>query len=390
MTTHAPPAPEADARGERYLATRRATLAGAALNAALATGKLGAGVLGHSQALIADGVDSLADLLTDGAILFGARQSARAPDAGHPYGHARAETLVTLLLAAILIGTAIGIGWRALARLASGVALEPPAVWTLGVAFAAIVSKELFYQYLRRVARAVRSRLLEANAWHHRTDSISSVVVFGALAGSIAGWPALDAVAAVAVAALIAKVGWELGWEATAQLMDASLSADRVGRIRAIIHDVHGVRDLHFLRTRYAGADALVDVHIIVDPRISVSEGHRIAERIRDRVTSELDEVADVLVHVDSEDDRGAAMGRALPGREIVERDIRAALGPVLGPDAACGLTLHYLRNRINAVLELPLDVAADHAGARALAARLQAAVGTLPHVAQVDVHFVA
>lgn len=388
MTTHAPPAVEADARGGRYLATRRATLAGAALNAALAAGKLGGGVLGNSQALIADGVDSLSDLLTDGAILFGARQSARAPDAGHPYGHARAETLVTLLLAAILIGTAVGIGWRALARLVGGAPIEPPALWTLGVAVAAVVSKELFYQYLRRVARAVRSRLLEANAWHHRTDSISSVVVLGALAGSIAGWPALDAVAAVAVAALIAKVGWELGWEATAQLMDASLSADRVNRIRAIIQDVHGVRDLHFLRTRYAGADALVDVHIIVDPRISVSEGHRIAERIRDRVTGELDEVADVLVHVDSEDDRGAAMGRALPGREIVERDIRAVVAPVLG-DAPCGLTLHYLRNRINAVLELPLDTAADPVGARALAARLKAAVGTLPHVAQVDVHFV-
>lgn len=374
----------------RYRSTRRATLIGAALNGALAGTKLTGGILGHSQALIADGLDSLTDLVSDGAILFGARHAARGPDPGHPYGHARAETLVTLLLAVILLATAAGIGYRAVVRLTSGAPLAAPAAWTLAIALAAIASKELYYQYLRRVARALRSRLLEASAWHHRSDSISSVVVLLALAGSLAGFPALDAVAAVAVCALIARAGWALGWEAVAQLMDASLETERVARIRGIIRGVEGVRDLHFLRTRRSGSQALADVHVIVDPRISVSEGHRIAERIRERVTQQLEEVSDVLVHVDSEDDRGAALGAHLPLRETLERDIRAAVAPLLGDTPLRGVMLHYLRDRITAVLELPLDDTATPAELRARAQRLAAAVRALPAVAQVEVHYVA
>ena len=375
--------------GSRYQAGRRVTLIAAGINLFLAIIKFAGGIFGHSQALIADAIDSTSDLFSDMAVLYGARQGSRAPDSKHPYGHGRVETLVSVFLGAVLLATAAGISLRAAQRLLSPADILTPSPAALAVAVIAIGLKEWIYRYTLRVGRETRSRMLEANAWHQRTDSISSLVVLLGVGGSLLGMPYLDPVAAIGVSVLIARVGWELLWQSVAELSDAALSRERVAVIRKAIRGVEGVHDLHLLRTRQAGPDALVDVHVQVNPHISVSEGHRIAEHIRERLIADLDEVSDVLVHIDTEDDQSFERGRTLPLRADVEAQIRGTIVGLPGADQLQQVMLHYDADRIGVELHLPLALAPDAATASALAEQLRAPVRRLPHVATVAVHFV-
>jgi cation diffusion facilitator family transporter len=375
--------------GSRYQAGRRVTLIAAGINLFLAVIKFAGGVFAHSQALIADAIDSTSDLFSDMAVLYGARQSSRAPDPKHPYGHGRVETLVSVFLGAVLLATAAGISLRAAQRLLNPSDIVPPAPAALAVAAIAIALKEWIYRYTLRVGRETRSRMLEANAWHQRTDSISSLVVLLGVGGSLLGMPYLDPVAAIGVSVLIARVGWELLWQSVSELTDASLSRERVAAIRKAIRGIDGVHDLHLLRTRQAGPHALVDVHVQVNPHISVSEGHRIAEHIRERLIQDLDEVSDVLVHIDTEDDQNFERGRTLPLRADVEARIRGELVGLAGAEMVQRVLLHYDADRIGVELHLPLAAAHDAAAASDLAARLREATLRVPNVADVAVHFV-
>ena len=375
--------------GSRYQAGRRVTLVAAGINLFLAIVKFAGGIFAHSQALIADAIDSTADLFSDMAVLYGARQGSRAPDSKHPYGHGRIETLVSVFLGAVLLATAAGISLRAAQRLLSDAPLLAPEPATLLVAVIAIGLKEWIYRYTLRVGRETRSRMLEANAWHQRTDSISSLVVLLGVGGSLLGMPYLDPVAAIGVSVLIARVGWELLWQSVAELSDTALSRERVAVIRKAIRGIEGVQDLHLLRTRQAGPDALVDVHVQVNPHISVSEGHRIAEHIREKLIADLDEVSDVLVHIDTEDDQSFERGRTLPLRADVEAQIRSAIAGLTGADRLQGVVLHYDADRIGVELHLPLALAPDAVTANALAEQLRGPLRRLPHIADVAVHFV-
>lgn len=375
--------------GSRYQAGRRVTLIAAGINLFLAIIKFAGGILGHSQALIADAIDSTADLFSDMAVLYGARQGSRAPDSKHPYGHGRVETLVSVFLGAVLLATAAGISLSAAQRLLSPDDILTPSPAALAVAVIAIGLKEWIYRYTLRVGRETRSRMLEANAWHQRTDSISSLVVLLGVGGSLLGMPYLDPVAAIGVSVLIARVGWELLWQSISELADSALSRERVAVIRKAIRGIEGVQDLHLLRTRQAGPDALVDVHVQVNPHISVSEGHRIAEHIRERLIADLDEVSDVLVHIDTEDDQSFERGRTLPLRADVEAQIRGTIAGLPGADQVQQVMLHYDADRIGVELHLPLALATDDATGRALAEQLRSPVARLAHVADVAVHFV-
>ena len=375
--------------GSRYQAGRRVTLVAAGINLFLAIVKFAGGIFAHSQALIADAIDSTADLFSDMAVLYGARQGSRAPDSKHPYGHGRIETLVSVFLGAVLLATAAGISLRAAQRLLSDAPLLAPEPAALLVAVIAIGLKEWIYRYTLRVGRETRSRMLEANAWHQRTDSISSLVVLLGVGGSLLGMPYLDPVAAIGVSVLIARVGWELLWQSVAELSDTALSRERVAVIRKAIRGIEGVQDLHLLRTRQAGPDALVDVHVQVNPHISVSEGHRIAEHIREKLIADLDEVSDVLVHIDTEDDQSFERGRTLPLRADVETQIRSAIAGLTGADRLQGVVLHYDADRIGVELHLPLALAPDAVTANALAEQLRGPLRRLPHIADVAVHFV-
>ena len=208
---------------------------------------------------------------------------------------------------------AAGISYDAVRRLFEPELLLQPGPWALAAAVASILVKEAIYHYTMRSARRLRSRLLRANAWHSRGDAISSFVVLLGVAGTMAGLPYLDAIAAVGVAAMIAKIAWDLSWNSARELIDTALDAEEVAAIRSKILAVNGVRELHRLRTRRSGSDALVDVHLLVDPTLSVSEGHQIGEMVRSRLIGEIEDVAYTSIRRTMRGLRPAASSRCAP-----------------------------------------------------------------------------
>lgn len=372
----------------RYREARTVTLVGSAVDLLLGVVKIVVGVVAHSQALVADGVHSLSDLATDFMVLFAAKHGSRGADADHPYGHARFETAMTVALGLALIVVAIGIAYDAAYRLFHPGELLTPGWMALVVAGISIVSKEAIYHYTMRAARRLRSNLLRANAWHSRSDAISSVIVVIGVAGAMAGLDYLDEVAAAGVAFMIAKIGWDLAWHAIRELVDTALDAERVEAIRATILGVSGVRDLHFLRTRRMGGDALVDVHIQVDPHVSVSEGHQISEMVRHRLVDEVDEVSDVLVHIDPEDDQTNQACCSLPLREELLAKLRRQWQHIKPAQQIDQLTLHYLGGKVDVDLQLPLSAVGDLDKIPELVRELKDSSHRLKEVGRVRVSF--
>lgn len=345
-----------EALDSRYREMRKVTLVGSAVDLLLGTSKIFFGVVANSQALIADGVHSLSDLVTDFLVLFAAKHSHRAADKEHPYGHGRIETVATVILGVSLTLVAIGISYDAIRRLLTPELLLHPGVLALVVALISVLSKEAIYQYTVRVARRLRSKLLLANAWHSRSDALSSVIVMIGVGGAMAGFPWLDAVAAVAVAAMIAKIGWNLLWKNLQELIDTALDPEQVEAIRRSITRLDGVRALHMLRTRHSGSDALVDVHILVDPRLSVSEGHQIGEAVRVSLIERFDEITDVTVHIDPEDDELGSPCDHLPLRnEMIQRLESRWHGLELGGRVS-KVMLHYLGGKVHVDVYLDGD----------------------------------
>jgi len=374
---------------ERYTATRRVTILGAVVNVVLAVLKVGLGMVGHSAALVADGIHSLSDLASDVVVLYAAKLGSEHADERHPYGHARIETAATVAVGLLLILVAAGIAYDAVARMFNPERLFHPTFLTLVVAMVSVLAKEALFHYTMRVARRVRSNLLRANAWHHRSDAISSIVVIIGIGGALAGLDYLDAVAAVLVGLMIAKAGWDLAAHSVSELVDTALEPERLQAIRDTILEIEGVGALHMLRTRRMGADALVDVHILVDPTISVSEGHQLSEKVRWHLIDNIDEVADVTVHIDPEDDEEVAPSMHLPLREKMVALLRERWTGIDHEDAIEEITLHYLDGKIDVELLLPLDVAGGSvAEARAIGSAFVKAAEGLEEVRSVRVHY--
>jgi cation diffusion facilitator family transporter len=344
----------------RYRDARRVTLVGAVVNVLLSVIKIVAGWLGSSHALIADGIHSLSDLATDVVVLVAAKHSAKDADEEHPYGHGRIETLATVALGIILILVAFGIGYDAVRRLFQPAQLLLPGMLALSAAIISVLVKEALYHYTVAVAKKLRSNLLRANAWHHRSDAVSSVVVVVGVIGSMAGLSYLDAVASVVVAVMVAKIGWDLGWNSIHELIDRGLEQEDVETIREKIMAVDGVRAMHDLRTRRMGGNAFVDVDVLVDPSLTVSEGHRIGEEVLKRLNQDIDEVTDVTVHIDPEDDETETPSRDAPMRgEMLER-LQSHWCDVAGADKIEQVALHYLGGRVRVEARVPLDAIAD------------------------------
>ncbi len=333
-----------------------ATLWGVVINIVLAVVKVVGGIYGHSVALVADGLDSLSDLASDGMVLIAARQAGVDADEDHPYGHARYETLATVAMGLILMAVGFGIGYVSISRLIQGVADTTPSSFTLYIAAASIISKEALYHYTRRVGLRVRSKLLEATAWHHRTDAASSIVVFVGIGGSLLGFAALDAYAALIVAVMVLKVGYDLSLSSVQELVDTALDPEIVELIRARILANEDVRLLHMLRTRHMGHNALVYVHIQVAPKLSVSEGHHISEAVEYDLIENFDAINDVTVHIDPENDECEASNKKLPLRSelIIALSNEWKKAPALA--AIDDITLHYLSGKISVEASLPLS----------------------------------
>lgn len=373
----------------RAQAISRTAVVGGVANVLLSLIKVVAGIVWHSQALVADGIHSFSDLLSDILVWFAGRHSTLAPDQEHPYGHGRYEALATLVLGIFLLLVAVGIGWDATDRLFSPDELLRPEPLALVAALASVLIKEWLYWWTLGHARRVRSDMLRANAWHHRSDAISSVVVLVGVGGTLAGLPYLDAVAAFIVAVMIAGIAWELGWGAIQELVDTGLEAERLAEIKDTIRAVGGVRDIHMLRTRKHGGHASADVHVLVDPRVSVSEGHMIALLVETRLKEQIDEITDVTVHIDPEDDDASPVRSGLPMRaEALVRLGRLWEGV---PEAAGRrrTILHYLSGRIDVEVFFPLDACVgDRARAQQVRERLQSALKEDPDFHQVFVYF--
>jgi cation diffusion facilitator family transporter len=373
----------------RYREVRKVTLIGSLVDLLLGVAKILVGWVAHSQALIADGLHSLSDLATDFVVLYAAKHSHREADEDHPYGHGRIETLATVGLGLTLIAVAVGIGYAAVERMNAPELLLKPGMVALGVAVISVISKEAIYQYTRNAARRLRSNMLMANAWHSRSDAISSVVVIIGVAGAMMGHAYLDSVAAIAVAVMIAKIGFDLVRDSSRELIDTALEPRVIDNIREAVLSVDGVRALHMLRSRRSGGDALVDLHLQVDPRISVSEGHQIGDTVRRHLLDRIEEVTDVTVHIDPEDDERESPCDQLPLRGTVIDQLKQYWAEA-GIDNIDNsqITLHYLGGRLQIDLLLALSVLDKHGDARAFIRDIERAAKKVPEVNSVRVSF--
>jgi cation diffusion facilitator family transporter len=376
-----------DSMDARYREVRKVTVVGGVVDLLLGIVKILVGTTANSQALIADGVHSLSDLATDFLVLFAAKHSHREADEEHPYGHGRIETVATVILGVALALVAIGICYDALQRMRDPELLRHPGVLALLVALVSVASKEIIYHYTVRAARRLRSNMLHANAWHSRSDAISSIIVVIGVAGTMYGFSYLDAIAAAAVGLMIAKIGWDLLWKSLQELIDTSLEEDKVEAIRKAILGVTGVRALHMLRTRRSGSDALVDVHILVDPGLSVSEGHMIGEHVRTRLIGEMDDVSDVTVHIDPEDDELASPCNGLPLRDEVMRRLEKRWSKLDVNTDIEKVVLHYLDGKVHVDIFMH-QVDMDLGGREKLADRIRKSARKVDDIGNVEVYF--
>ncbi len=279
---------------------RRVTLVGAWVNGMLIALKFAAGILGQSQALIADGVHSISDLFTDVVVLVGLKMGRKGPDDQHHFGHARLETLASFIVGLALIGTAVYLGVDAALNIYRHSVSHPTGLALVG-AGVSIVSKEILYHYTVRVGRRVKSNLIVANAWHHRSDSLSSVAVFIGVAGALIrpSWHALDAYAALLVSFFIIKVGLDTVRESLREFTDMAPPPEIMDAMSACIRAVPGVQDIHDLRVRTSGGLYQMETHIVVDGQLKVVEGHQIAKEVESCLAEEMADLDRVIVHVD-------------------------------------------------------------------------------------------
>ncbi|RFA25215.1 hypothetical protein CAI21_19775 [Alkalilimnicola ehrlichii] len=385
MANLAPP-PQTFSRDEQYRLKRRVTIVGAIVNLLLAIVKIVVGIVGQSQALVADGVHSLSDLISDAFVLIAARFGSLKPDANHPYGHERIETAATIVVGVLLVAVALGFTYDAALRLLNPDRLMIPTWIVLPTAIAAVLAKEAVYQYTVRAGRRVRSPLIEANAWHHRSDALSSVVVIVGVTGAYLGFLWLDAVATVVVALMVGLMGWRFTWQAVRELVDTGLEDSDIAKLQAEIDAVDGVIEHHSLRTRCMGGNVLVDVHVRVAPWVSVSEGHRIAEQVKKRLLGHHDSTSDVLVHIDAEADAAhSAASAKLPLRAAVLSDLRRVGHDIPELAAVAEVTLHYLNGRVHLDLILPPERLPPER-LPLLSERLEAAAAPLGYIGDIRV----
>jgi len=342
----------------RFAAARKSTWVSIFINLILTVLQVAGGFFARSQSLMADGLHSLADLLSDVLVLFANRHGNKHADADHPYGHARIETAASLILGASLAVLGVGLLVSAGMRLQHPENVQPVDIMALWVAIVALAAKEGMFRYMLAVAQRVRSQMLVANAWHARSDAASSLVVIVGIVGNLLGYTFLDLVAAGVVGVMIAWMGIQFARDAMLELVDTGLDQEEVRAIRNTLKAVPGVIGLHELRTRKMADNALVDAHIMVDPKVSVSEGHYIAEAARTAVLNG-HHVMDVMVHIDPEDDAKAKPNAHLPQRHLLLAHLAERLGMQLPPSTR--VVLHYLGGHVDAELlfDTPVDLVA-------------------------------
>jgi len=295
------PDPIADASppdATRQAAGRHSTLVSVAANLCLTIVQAAMGLAANSQALVADAVHSLSDLLSDGVVLVANKHSHKAPDADHQYGHLRFETAASLALGAILLVVGAGLLWHAFLRIENPADIGRVHAAALIVAILALIVKEALFRYMLRVAKRVRSSMLVANAWHARSDAASSLVVAVGIVANLAGFPLADPLAALIVGIMVGRMGWKFFLASFNDLTDRAVDQETESRIRQYMLDTPGVQGIHALKTRKLGDMIWVEVDLEMDAELTIAQGHTIAEAARTRVMSH-EPVLDVMTHFD-------------------------------------------------------------------------------------------
>ncbi len=361
----------------RFLAIKKANWVSAWVNALQAIFKTVVGLWGNSPALFADGIHSFSDLLANTLVWLANKLSHVEPDENHPYGHGRFETVGSLILGVFLIAVSFGIAYDAVMDVVHKHVVHPNLL-TLVVAALSIIANESTFRYTLHTANKVDSTLLRANAYHIRSDSLSSVVVFVGIIGALAGFSFFDAIAAALVAGFILKIALELAWHALYELTDASVSHERIQEFEKLILSLSGVRHMHRLRTRKMAGRVFLDVHVLIEPYVSASEGHYIAETVRVNLMKKYKEIDDITVHIDTED-HPETLPDHLP---LSRREIEAALDLKL-----LNLDLYYFQTHIEARVTLPL-AALESQSAEAWQNAVEKAFSPLKEVRSVSINY--
>ncbi|MBR9828682.1 MAG: cation transporter [Oceanospirillales bacterium] len=330
---------------KRRKAAERVTIIGAILDTLLGVLKILVGVMANSSALIADGIHSFSDLLTDFMVVAVLRLSHRAPDANHPWGHGRFETVGTVALGVVLIVVGAAMAYDSISLLFADEQPPLPTWPALIAATLSIIGKEWIFRYTLKVGKALQSDLIIANAWHSRTDALSSIVVLVAVAGAMAGIWWLDALAAVLVALLVGKIGWDLVAKSVTELVDTALPEEQVQALREQVLSVDGVINVHSFKSRNMANQGLLEMHLQVAPHLSAAEGHYIGDNVVCQLQNRFDDIGHIIFHIDTYDDEefhGEAFCPVMPTRREISQHLDATISRILGDNPDYELILYY------------------------------------------------
>ena len=369
----------------------KVTWLGLLANLLLALAKGFIGFIANSSALIADAGHSFSDLLSDGITLWAVRMSGIPKDKNHPYGHGKFETVGTFIVALLLLFTGIGVAWHVFNKMDSPEVPGTIALWMAGIAIAV---KEVLFHATRMVGRRTGSRILLANAWHHRSDAISSVAALVGIGGAQWGFPLMDPIAGVLVAGLIIKTGINIGYESIRELTDETAEEAVISELGQILSGIEGVDHYHEMRARRMGPHLLVDLHIEVDSMMSISAAHQVAERVRLGILEKLPAVNEVLVHVDAEDDFIEVEGTEDP-QEIVlmrpqseiENDVKKALSVIPEIEGITHIYCHYLNQELTVQVNIILDVEIRISDAQKIASKARMKIEQIKDIDAADLH---
>ncbi len=366
--------------------TNKTIIVGSIANIFLAATKIIVGIFASSHALIADGIHSTSDLITDCLVYFAAKYGRQRADHDHPYGHRRIETIATTGIACTLILVACGIIYDALSFLSHHAQLTPSTV-ALVISMGSIVVNEWLFRYTANIAKRVKLDLLMANAWHHRSDAASSIVVFVGILGAILGYKYLDAIAAIIVGLMIIKMAINLGWYSVRELIDTSIDQDILDKITRLILSYNGVIALHQLRGRTMAGDIILDVHIKVAPTLTVSEGHFIGQEVKQKLLQAVNEIVDVTIHIDPEDDEFAKKTIKLKSRSAVLIDLKDCLSFDELYEQNEKINLHYLDGKIIVEIYFSAEICKDIENLYELSKKYTKAVSKLYYIQKIEIY---
>ena len=370
---------------------KKVTWLGFAANLILALAKGFIGIIANSSALIADAGHSVSDLFSDGITLWAVRMSGIPKDENHPYGHGKFETVGTFLIALLLLFTGVGVAWHVFNKMDAPEVPETIALWMAGIA---IIVKEALFHVTRMVGRRSGSRILLANAWHHRSDAISPVAALVGIAGAQWGVPLMDPIAGMLVAGLIIKTGIDIGYESIRELTDENVEEEVISELNKIMSGIEGVDHYHEMRARRMGPHLLVDLHIEVDSMMSISAAHQVAERVRLGILEKLPAVNEVLVHVDAEDDFFGEEGSELSQKIVlmrpqseIENDVKKKLAKIHEIQGITHIYCHFLNQKLTVQVNILLDADMRISDAQKIASAARLKIEQIKDIDSADLH---